>query len=232
MKIKICGIREKKDLQACEDAGGDLIGFINIERSKRMVELEEIKILLSPMNDKSKAVLVIEPANMADAKVKIERSGIKTIQLHSLSPDEILGLKQNYQTDNLQNTPTNKIDLTIIRALGIPEVINQKNIQEIRDFANVCEYLLFDYEVDGKTGGTGRQIPTETAIKAAKIAQSRNKNVKLFLAGGMNIERIKKEGKKLEKVFDFFDVNSGAEDEPGVKNCDKINDLMKMKDLT
>ena len=232
MKIKICGIRGKKDLEACEDAGADLIGFINIERSKRMVELEEIKDLLSSMNDKSKAVLVIEPLNMADAKVKIEKSQIETIQLHSLSPDEILGLKQNYQTDNQHNNPTNRIDLTIIRALGIPEVINQKNIQEIQDFANVSEYILFDYEVDGKTGGTGRQIPTETAIKAAKIAQTQNKNVKLFLAGGMNVERIKNEGKKLEKVFDFFDVNSGVEDEPGVKNCNKINELMKMKDLT
>ena len=38
----------------------------------------------------------------------------------------------------------------------------------------------------------------------------------------------KMKAKNLEKFFDFVDVNSGVEDEPGVKNCNKINELMKM----
>ncbi|BDZ67677.1 hypothetical protein GCM10025860_11250 [Methanobacterium ferruginis] len=47
----------------------------------------------------------------------------------------------------------------------------------------------------------------------------------------MDVERIKNDGKKLAKIFTFFDVNSGVECEPGVKNTDKINELMKIKVL-
>ncbi|WP_342766154.1 hypothetical protein [Methanobacterium petrolearium] len=35
----------------------------------------------------------------------------------------------------------------------------------------------------------------------------------------------------MAKIFTFFDVNSGVEDEPGVKNSDKIQKLMKIKTL-
>jgi len=217
MKIKICGIRNKRDMKTCEKAGADLIGFINIERSKRMVEIDQIKELNSSMNDINRAVLVIEPSNMADANEKIKKSGLNNIQLHSLSPDEIRKIKNNNS------------HLTITRAIGISEVIDPDKKQEIEDFADVCDYLLFDYEIQGKTGGTGKQIPTDTAIEAALIAKSHNENIEFFLAGGMNTERIKNEGKTLANIFTFFDVNSGVEDKPGVKNADKINELMKIK---
>ena len=217
MKIKICGIRNKRDLKTCEKAGADLIGFINIERSKRMVEIDQIKELNSSMKDKNRAVLVIEPSNMADANERIKKSSLNNIQLHSLSPDEIREIKNDTS------------HLTIIRAIGISEIITPNKKQEIEDFADVCDYLLFDYELQGKTGGTGRQIPTDTAIEAALIAKSHNESIELFLAGGMNIERIKNEGNILAKIFTFFDVNSGVEDEPGVKNTVKIQKLMKIK---
>jgi hypothetical protein len=43
-------------------------------------------------------------------------------------------------------------------------------------------------------GSTGKQIPLKNAIKAAKIAKIRNRNIELILAGGINKKRlIKKE---------------------------------------
>lgn len=241
MKIKICGIRQKKDISTCEMAGADLIGFINIKRSKRMVEIEDIKDLTSLMKDKTKAVLVIEPKNMADAKERIDKTGLKNIQLHSLSADEINRLKKYYQLNNTTKEnqqiredhliEDNNGDLTVTRALGLSEVMYPGKIKEIQDFASVCDYILFDYEVKGKTGGTGRCIPTKTAIKAAKIAKNSNPNLKLFLAGGMDQKRIEAESETLEKFFDFVDVNSGVEDEPGVKNAAKIMELMKINEL-
>ncbi|MDD3753507.1 MAG: phosphoribosylanthranilate isomerase [Methanobacterium sp.] len=229
MRIKICGITSKKDLEVCEEKGADLIGFINIERSKRMVEIEEIKTLLSFMKDRTKAVIVIEPFNMANAEEKIRKSGITNIQLHSLSPEEINELKEKYYGKNAENKTQISPNLTITRAVGISKVIDRDKRREIENFADICDFLLFDYEIQGKTGGTGKQIPAKTAIKAAKIAKNRNKNVKLTLAGGMNTARIKNEGKQLEKVFDAFDINSGVEIKPGVKNIDKISELMEIK---
>jgi len=241
MNIKICGIRRKEDLSTCLKAGADLIGFINIKRSKRMVEIEDIKDLTSFMNDKTKAVLVIEPKNMADAKERIDKTGLKNIQLHSLTACEIDRLKKDYQlnsaTEENQQVGENHLiednngDLTVTRALGLSEVMYPEKIKEIQDFASVCDYILFDYEVKGKTGGTGRCIPTKTAIEAAKIAKDINPNLKLFLAGGMDKIRIQDELETLEKFFDFVDVNSGVEDKPGVKNSAKIMELMKIKEF-
>jgi phosphoribosylanthranilate isomerase len=234
MKIKICGIRRKKDLLTCENTRADLIGFINIERSKRLIKTGKIKDLISSMKDQNKAVLVIEPENMADAQERIEKTGLMKVQLHSLLTEDIIKLKKHYQTKNEPNkcidpVKTYKSDLTVIRALGLPEKINSQKIREIQDFARVCDGLLFDSEIEGKTGGTGRQIPLETATEAAKIAKNCNHDLKLFLAGGMNKKRIENELKTLDNFFDFVDVNSGVEDEPGVKNTAKINDLMKIK---
>jgi phosphoribosylanthranilate isomerase len=143
--------------------------------------------------------------------------------------EKINELKEKYYGKNAENKTQISPNLTITRAVGISKVIDRDKRREIENFADICDFLLFDYEIQGKTGGTGKQIPAKTAIKAAKIAKNRNKNVKLTLAGGMNTARIKNEGKQLEKVFDAFDINSGVEIKPGVKNIDKISELMEIK---
>lgn len=233
MNIKICGIRRKEDLSSCEKAGADLIGFINIKRSKRLVEIPEINNLTSSMKDKNKAVLVIEPENMADAIKRIEKTGLKNIQLHSLSADEISKLKKHYQpareNDEDENSVNKKGGLRVIRALGLSKEIGTQKVREIQDFSRVCDCLLFDYQIRGKTGGTGKQIPLKIAIEAAKIAKHTNHNLKIFLAGGMDKKRMEENFEILEEFFDFVDVNSKVEDEPGVKNTVKINELIKIK---
>ena len=91
--------------------------------------------------------------------------------------------------------------------------------------------MLFDYQVEGKSGGTGRQIPIKMVLEAIKIAKSVNSNVEIFLAGGMNSERIRNEKHTLEKVLDYVDVNSGVEDSPGIKNPGLVNELMEIEIL-
>ena len=232
MNIKICGICRKEDLLSCERAGVDLIGFINIKRSKRRVEIPEINNLTSYMKDKNKAVLVIEPKNMADAIKRIEKTGLKNIQLHSLSADEINKLKKHYQsakkTDEDKNSDKQG-PMRVIRALGLSAEIGTQKFKEIQDFARVCDCLLFDYEIRGKTGGTGKQIPLKIAFEAAKIAKHTNPDLKIFLAGGMDKKRMEEKFEILDEFFDYVDVNSKVEDEPGVKNTAKINELIKIK---
>lgn len=218
MKVKICGITRTEDVKTCEYNDTDFIGFINIKRSKRFLEISEINDLTSCMKNKNKAVLVIEPADLNEAKYKIKTSGIRNIQLHSLSPENIRKLKEN----NPLNTP-----LKIIKAIGISDGIDAQKKREIETFTPICDFLLFDYQIKGKSGGTGRQIPIKLVFKAAEIAANIDKNVKLFLAGGMDVERIKTEGKIIEDIFDYVDVNSGVEDQPGIKNPVKINEFIK-----
>lgn len=211
MKFKICGITRPGDLLVCEKSNPSFIGFINIERSKRFLNIEKIRKLISSMNDEKKAVLVIEPETAEEAMEAAEKSGVKNIQLHSLQAEDIAKL----------------IGINVIKAVGIPEKIDISKKEEIKEFAKVCKYLLFDSMISGKSGGTGKQIPLEVAVEAAEIAKESSQNIKLFLAGGINAERIENEGKIIKDIFDYVDVNSGVEDSPGIKNRDKIVEFVE-----
>jgi phosphoribosylanthranilate isomerase len=233
MKIKICGITRFEDVSKCEESGANLIGFINIKRSKRFVTLTEIRTLVSSMKDKNRAVLVLEPDNPEEVVMKMKKTGIRIVQLHSLSNNEIKYLKW---IEGFQRTPLER-NITIIRAIGISNdsiEINElkfssSKIKEIENFAKICDALLFDYEVKGKSGGTGLQIPTHMVLEAVKIAKNVNHDIKIFLAGGINSERIKNDKELLENVLDYFDVNSGVEDRPGIKNPELVDELMEIK---
>ncbi len=214
MKVKICGITREEDVKTCEANGAELIGFINIERSRRFVDVDKIRRLSSFLQDKSKAVLVTETPDLDEIQRSMETTGMGVVQFHSLSATEIGIFKDN----NPQ--------VKVIKAVGVPERMNDRKVDEIKDYAEICDSLLFDFEVEGKSGGTGKQIPLDLALKAAQIARKQTRKVELFLAGGMNSDRMRREGDILKDVFDYVDVNSGVEDQPGEKDEDKIFEFM------
>ncbi len=218
MNVKVCGLKKAEDVLNCEQSPADLIGFINITRSKRFLKINEISGLISSMENKKKAVLVIEPENPEEVLTKLEKTGIQTLQIHSLSREELGELKKISE-------------LRIIRAVGISQKIDDEKKLEIEDFSRICHGILFDYEFQGKSGGSGKQIPLKLAVQAATIAREVNREIEIFLAGGMNTERIKNEGETLNKFFDYVDVNSGVEDQPGVKNPQKIDEFLEATSL-
>lgn len=211
MEFKICGITRPEDIQTCENANSAFVGFINIKRSKRFLDIEKIRELTDSMNNQKKAVLVIEPETAEEVRNSVEKSGIKNVQLYSLKAEDIADLKE----------------INVIRAIGIPEEIDESKKEEIESFAKVCKYLLFDSMISGKSGGTGKQIPLEVAAEAAEIAKKSNENIKLFIAGGINAGKIKNEGKLIKNNFNYVDVNSGVEDSPGIKNREKIREFVE-----
>ncbi|MGB9978187.1 phosphoribosylanthranilate isomerase [Methanobacterium sp.] len=211
MEFKICGITRPEDIQVCENENSAFIGFINVKRSKRFLDIEKIRKFVDSMKKNEEAVLVIEPESAEEVIDLVEKSGVKNVQLHSLKAEDIADLKE----------------INVIRAIGIPEKIDASKKEEIKSFAKVCKYLMFDSMIRGKSGGTGKQIPLEVAAEAAEIAKKSNKNIKLFLAGGINAQRIKIEGNLIKDIFDYVDINSGVEDSPGIKNRDKIVEFVE-----
>ena len=81
------------------------------------------------------------------------------------------------------------------------------------------------------TGGTSKQIPIETAIKASKIIKSCNNKTQVTLAGGLNLDYLEKIQEKLS-YFDMIDLNSGVENKPGQKNINKIKKILNIIDET
>jgi phosphoribosylanthranilate isomerase len=238
LKIKICGITRFEDVSKCEASGANLIGYINIKRSKRFIKTMRIKELVSTMRNRDNAVIVLEPENPGEAVMKMKKTGIRNIQLHSLTSNEIKYLRwiEGFHRNALES------NINIIRAVGLSEeslhsvngsesVLSKNKKEEIESFAKTCDAILFDYQINGKTGGTGGQIPIKIVLDAVEIAKSSNHSVEIFLAGGLNSEKILKKKDILKKVIDYVDVNSGVESAPGIKNPDQVDNLMNIRAL-
>lgn len=212
IKIKVCGMRRLLDVLMVESKGVDLLGFINVERSRRFADLKLTRLLISQMDDPDKAVMIMEPDNPEDVIKKAESCGISKIQLHSLLPEDINYIKS-------------VSELEVTRAVGMRENISKNKIKEIKNYAEVCDAILLDYEVHGKSGGTGIHIPIQTAIEGAEVAQG-VADIDVFLAGGMNARLMEKNKKLIAEHFQGVDINSGVEESPGVKDMAKLEEFL------
>lgn len=219
IKVKVCGITNENEMKKIEKLNVDRIGFINIERSKRNVSLDKIGYLENQLINKRVSTLVLEPENAYKTIQKINRTQIFNVQLHSLNNYDIRYLKWLNQYHNCNH-------LNITKVIGLQNTIDEKKINEIKQHCLYADNILLDYIKDGLTGGTNKQIPIETAIKASKIIKSFNNNTQVTLAGGLNLEYIEKIQEKLS-YFDMIDLNSGVENKPGRKNILQIKKILK-----
>ncbi|MCD7781755.1 MAG: phosphoribosylanthranilate isomerase [Methanosphaera sp.] len=220
IEIKVCGITRQQDLKKIEKLGVDHIGFINIERSKRNISMDNIIDLQKNLLDKNKSTLVLEPNTSYEALMKVNRSQIFNLQLHSLTCFDIrylLWLNQYH----------NNVRLQVTRAIGLRDEISQSKKREIEYHSLYTDNILFDYIKDGLTGGTNTQIPIDTAINATRIVKAKDSRTKVTLSGGLNLEYLESIKDKLDN-FDMIDLNSGVEDEPGIKNIKKVKQVVKL----
>ncbi|MCK9152598.1 phosphoribosylanthranilate isomerase [Methanobacterium alcaliphilum] len=224
LKVKICGITNKNDLKVVETYGANLLGFINVGRSPRYVSLDEANELLNSLNNRDKAVLVLEEKNVDKILNKIKKTGIKNVQVHSLTSSKIKILKEKIDSENLQKGENDKIRL--MGVIGLSEEIFDEKKSEIESFAMHCDAILLDYQIKGKSGGTGKQIPLDVALNANKIIRNKNKDIWVFLAGGLDVKLLKNQGKIIREYFDGVDFNSTLEDSPGIKNELKIKETI------
>lgn len=219
LKIKICGITNENDLKNIEKLKVNHIGFINIERSKRYVSLNQIKNLQNRLINKHLSTLVLETDNSYEVIKKMDRTQIFNIQLHSLNQYDIKYIKWSKQFNDFDY-------VNITKVIGLKEKINEEKIKELKNYSNYADSILLDYVKEGLTGGTNRQIPIETAIKASEIIKKEN-DIDVILAGGLNYKYLESISDKLH-FFDQIDLNSGVEDKPGEKILEEIKKIQKL----
>lgn len=220
IKVKVCGITDEKEMKKIEKMNVDRIGFINIERSKRNISINRINYLGKKLKNKHTGTLVLEPDNAYTTIETINRTQIFNIQLHSLNHYDLRYLQWLNQYHNCNH-------LNITKVIGLSKSIDKKVIDEIKMYGLNCENILLDYVDDGLTGGTNKQIPIETAVRASKIIKSVNRNINVILAGGLNLEYLETVQENL-CYFDMIDLNSGVEISPGRKNVTQIKKILKM----
>ena len=199
MIIKICGMTRAEDVEFCDALGIDLLGFIFHPESPRNVAQDWV------------------------ATQKPERA-LKTGVFVRQGVEEIRGIATKAGLDLLQLHGGHTVEQCL--ALGPERVIKtmwperyptvERLASDMLLFAPVCRAILLDSGKSG--GGHGRSL-------APKDLQRLQCPHPWYLAGGLgphNLTVMKTTGAA------GFDLNSGVESAPGIKDHEKIRHALQL----
>ena len=207
-------MREPENIQQVAELGIDLMGFIFWPKSARYVKSVTVKAGIVPNLPNSKVT--------RNAK-KVKRVGVfvdempQTVITHAynyrLDYIQLHGNESPIYIENLKRTliPDILSDVKIIKALSIREA---DDVKRWREYENVADLLLFDTKCKC-VGGSGEQFDWSVLDKY-------DGNIPFLLSGGIGPEDADRLKQFNHPMCIGIDLNSRFEDEPGVKNVEKL----------
>tara|TARA_B100000123_G_C25475904_1_gene316931 strand:- start:4 stop:594 length:591 start_codon:yes stop_codon:yes gene_type:complete len=181
----------------------DYIGLVFFENSPRNVSINLSKELLKLRNKLSKIVaLTVNPSNEFLFEIK---KSVKPdfIQLHgNETPRRCFDIKK-------------EMNLPIIKGMNVTNKLNLMKLTT--DYEDICDMLLLDAPSETLPGGNGKKFDWN-------ILKDYKSKKKWMLAGGLNIDNIKKAINITNAPA--IDISSGLEIKKGVKNRKLIEDFI------
>jgi phosphoribosylanthranilate isomerase len=206
VRVKICGITRKEDLDVAAAAGADAVGFVvGVASSPRKLLLNEAEKLIRQVPPFVKSVLVTVPRSIDEFET-YEKLNPDAIQIHG---------------ENLHAAAS--VRLKIPNSLLIGAV--NANVANVLDFVSraskLFDAVLLDSFADGKYGGTGIVHDWELSKRVKQTIYPKP----LILAGGLTPENVAEAVRTVEPYA--VDVSSGVELQPGIKDHKKIIEFIK-----
>ena len=198
MKLKVCGMREKRNIRELIAVSPDYVGFIFYDKSPRYAGDSPVA-----MTEGLSAVRVGVFVNPTEAYVvEMARAfHLDLIQLHGDEPIELI----------------KKLKLKGLRIMKVFRVMDRLPLDEMRHYEPFVEFFLFDTRTPAY-GGSGKKFEWS-------ILEAYNMGKPFFLSGGIGLEDISAiQQLKNDKLF-AIDVNSRFETAPGVKDIEKLKEL-------
>lgn len=201
-RIKICGIKDKRDALAAVEAGADLIGLV-LASGKRQVSPTEAYEIASAIRKCATPAKVVGVFVNAPVFQVNEIADFCTLDVVQLSGDE----SWEY---------CRKIVNPFIKAIRIGRESTEDLCYELSAAGKLLTgqrfITLLDSRVEGRHGGTGQPFDW-------KLAQEVAAKFRVIVAGGLDPENV---GTLIERVSPWgVDVSSGVET-GGVKDTAKI----------
>lgn len=203
MKIKVCGMRDPENIRQVAALQPDYMGFIFYEESKRFAPAHITPKLLAllPAAVQKVGVFVNESTEQVLATVKT--FGLDLVQLH--------GRETPRQCQELRDA-----GIKVIKAFSVGESFSFENTLL---YERSCDFFLFDTR--GKHYG-GNGVSFDWELLKAHISDK-----PYFLSGGLTIDLLESEAfQKLRPKPYAVDVNSGFEQEPGMKKVPELKQLV------
>lgn len=204
MKVKVCGMRDPENIRQVAALHPDFMGFIFYEGSKRYIADYITPGLLAELPATIQKIGVFVNAETKDIKDRVELYNLDLVQLH--------GHETPRQCKELQEA-----GIKVIKAFSVDDAFS---FQGTLVYERYCDYFLFDTR-GNNYGGNGTVFDWE--ILKGYIADK-----PYFLSGGLNLENLQSEEfTELRPKPYAVDVNSGFEQEPGLKKVAELKQLLE-----
>ncbi|MFT5701885.1 MAG: phosphoribosylanthranilate isomerase [Desulforhopalus sp.] len=203
-RIKICGMTRPEDALFAVRAGVDALGFIFYHKSPRCVELNAAKDIIKSLPPFVDKVGVFVNASI-DEVVQVASIGLTAIQLHG-----------NESPDYCRELQDRLLSCSLIKAFRVG---SESRGEDFSGYNSVVDAFLLDTYVKGAKGGTGEVFDWQ-------VIEQLHLQRPVLLAGGLEPDNIELAIRSTGSYC--YDVNSGVEVAPGVKDHLKIERLMSI----
>ena len=201
ISIKVCGMRESKNILDISTLEPNFMGFIFYKKSPRYVSPESVKKMSVslPGGIRKVGVFVNEPVeNLCEISNFVP---LDLVQLHGdETPEYCKELK--------------KQSLKVIKAFRVSDDLNASVLM---NYEKYVDYFLFDTYSDAY-GGSGEVFDWDK-LKKLRVSKP------YFLSGGIGLGNIDQALKQQDKQFFAVDVNSKIELKPGLKDVGKFRTM-------
>jgi len=202
-RVKMCGTTRLEDALFAAGCGVDALGFILFPQSPRNITAEnaaKICALLPPFIDRV-GVFVDEPLESLEKSVLI--AGFSYVQLHGQE-----------STDYCHKLKSKLPHIKLLKAFRVGPESKPELFAPYTEYVDGC---LLDTYVKGAKGGTGEVFDWSIGAELNLVRP-------VILAGGLTPLNIEK---AITAVKPYgVDINSGVETSPGIKDHDKLENMM------
>jgi phosphoribosylanthranilate isomerase len=201
VKLKICGMRYPVNILEVGALRPDFMGFIFYNQSPRFVT-DDFKIP-SGLPESINRVGVFVNESFETILKAVDRYALNFVQLH--------GNESVILCEKLKQT-----NIGVIKVFSIDQDFD---FRTVNPYKKVVDFFLFDAK--GKYYG-GNAVPFDW-----NLLKQYDQEVPFFLSGGISLKNISQVLQLKDMNLYGVDVNSGVELNPGVKDVDKISELLK-----
>jgi phosphoribosylanthranilate isomerase len=206
VRVKICGITRKEDLDAAAAAGADAVGFVvGVASSPRNIALEKAEKLIRQVPPFVKSVLVTVPIGIDEFEM-YEKLNPDAIQIHG---------------ENLHAAASVRLKIPNTLLIGAVNANLANALDVVSRAAKIFDTVLLDSFANGQYGGTGIVHDWELSKRVKQAIHPKP----LILAGGLNPENVAEAVRTVEPYA--VDVSSGVELQPGIKDHQKMIEFIR-----
>lgn len=201
LKLKVCGMRDPKNILEVANLHPDFMGFIFYEQSKRFVGNDFAIPFNFPESIKRVGVFVNEHADRILQLVQLHR--LDFVQLHG---DETVQVVKELKGK--------------VKVIKVFRVDDQFDFNVTKEFEGVVDFFMFDTKTS-EYGGSGKSFDWS-------LLEKYKRSTSFFLSGGLAVNNIKQIAEIKNPSLFAVDINSGAETSPGVKDPAILNSIFQI----